>query len=106
VYTVTGLSSQSCSATSTILISTSACNDLPELTKNMIRVFPNPFKETLSISNVGEADIEIVNLIGQSVRKKTISDESRLDLSDLPKGIYFLTVHREGNDLTFRIVKE
>lgn len=63
-----------------------------------IRVFPNPITNVLNIhvSDNFKTDLEITifNSLGQNVYKGFVSDsETALNLRDLAKGVYFLSVH-------------
>ena len=58
---------------------------------------PNPAIDYIQLSGVFQGRLTVVNLKGQTVIEKTISDTQtyRLDVSTLQNGIYFITL--EGN---------
>lgn len=74
-----------------------------------ISVYPNPAKEMLYIDGVNSAQmkIEVFSILGEKLKATVISEESKLkiDISDLPKGIYLLTLSDNYYSVTKRIVK-
>jgi hypothetical protein len=75
---------------------------------NDFKYYPNPVKNTLSISNNYIIDkIEISSLLGQVLIHKKINElQTEINFSDLPNGIYFVKVVSENSEKTFKIVKE
>lgn len=62
-----------------------------------LNVYPNPAVNTIQIEGIGnEEKIEIVDLTGKSIIKTVKNSE--VDISELPKGIYFLK-HKKGNTM-------
>lgn len=70
--------------------------------------YPNPVKNTLTISNASIIDeVEISSVIGQKIRNKKVNDwQTEIDLSELPTGIYFVKVTSIGQNKTVKIIKE
>ncbi len=77
-------------------------------TFNNLNYYPNPVKNSLSISNASLIEeIEITSLIGQRILNKKFNDlQTELDLSELSKGVYFVKVISEGQEKTIKIIKE
>ncbi|MEC4004101.1 T9SS type A sorting domain-containing protein [Flavobacterium sp. SUN052] len=75
---------------------------------NDLKYFPNPVKNSLSISNSSLIDkIEISTIIGQNIFSKTVNNlQTEIDLSDLSNGVYFLKINSEGQEKTIKIIKE
>jgi hypothetical protein len=80
-----------------------------------IKVFPNPANNTLFIEagyNVNIERLSITNALGQIVfslvnpESKQESDSYRIDVSFLPKGIYFLRVRDAEAQKVFKVIKE
>jgi hypothetical protein len=71
-----------------------------------VKSYPNPFKDVLNISDIKNVQtITITDAIGRLV--KTIEKpETKLQLNDLQKGIYFVTLHyKNGNDKSLKVIK-
>ena len=70
--------------------------------------FPNPVKNTLSISNATTIDaIKITSVIGQTVISKKINElQTEVNLNALSNGTYFVKVTSEGQEKTVKIIKE
>lgn len=73
-----------------------------------LNYFPNPVKNSLTISNESSIDsVEITSLLGQTMLlQKVNSLQTEIDLSELSTGIYFVKVISEGQEKTVKIVKE
>jgi len=69
-----------------------------------VRVGPNPASDELAVKagqNLGK--IGLVDMSGKTVLSKTVSaSETTLDISDLPQGIYFLTIGDQAIENSYR----
>lgn len=114
IYTVEVFNSQSgCSITDTIKVSFGGVNAVKDLLSqvDLIDVYPNPFKEFLYLKSklqgnqsVNNKIIRILDVYGQLIKSMEISftkEEIRIDLGNLPPGIYFIN----GLGKTKRIIK-
>jgi Leucine-rich repeat (LRR) protein len=75
-----------------------------EISHNYFDIYPNPFSDFIYIKSdkiIGE-NIEIVNSIGQTVLKEKITS-TKINLSRLAKGIYYLKLSSKNNVL--KIIK-
>jgi hypothetical protein len=82
------------------------------VTAKTIKLYPNPTNGNLFVNlpeNNGNAvTISITNMIGSVIQVKKVdnpSDQVRLDLSGLGKGIYFIKVTGNGFETTTKVVK-
>jgi Secretion system C-terminal sorting domain/Repeat of unknown function (DUF5648) len=76
---------------------------------NNIVAYPNPTSGLINIKNNSKTidEVSVNNMFGETVQtKKLNSTNADLDLSNLPKGIYFVKVKSEGEEKVMRIVKE
>ncbi len=75
----------------------------PELT-----VYPNPFNHELTIDlgrySENPVEIYLYNSVGQEVKRFNTQEQTRVDLSQLEKGIYFLRAIENGQLLTTKKV--
>lgn len=61
-------------------------------------VFPNPATDMLSVHlyNIKEEEeIKVYNIIGKLMMTKMVSEVSQIDVSTLPKGMYFISLKRK-----------
>ncbi|MEK6481882.1 T9SS type A sorting domain-containing protein [Catalinimonas sp. 4WD22] len=84
--------------------------DVGTNTASSLRVFPVPATSTLNIrieSLQGRSEIKLLDKLGNTLLQQ-VSDQplQQLDLSSLPKGIYFIKISDHKDTQTFRIVKE
>ena len=72
--------------------------------KKQIRFYPNPVKDVLNFATPsGIKSIRITDLSGRTILNETIGFENGLNLSQLPKGTYIVTIN--GTD-TQKLIKE
>lgn len=90
---------------STVVVSNLA---IENVVFNDFKYYPNPVKNTLSISNNYIINkIEISSLLGQVlIHKKTNELQSEINLVELPNGIYFVKIESENCEKMFKILKE
>lgn len=75
--------------------------------KISVHVFPNPFSDNIRIKleNENTASFYLTNILGQQINKGVFFKETNLDLSAVPKGIYFLTIKSQKIITTIKLVK-
>ena len=80
----------------------------PNFAFNDLNYFPNPVKNSLSISNSNTIDfIEITSVLGQKILAQKVNDlETEIDMSNLSKGIYFVKIGSQNQEKVVKIVKE
>ncbi len=73
-----------------------------------LNYFPNPVKNSLTISNNSIIDsVEIISVLGQQMlSQKVTSLQTEINMSGFSRGIYFVKVTSEGQEKTVKIVKE
>jgi hypothetical protein len=75
---------------------------------NNFSVYPNPATSFLNIvsENINPAKVSVFDLTGKKVfSSKTHDNYSRLDISSLPSGIYFLNIINSSEAATVRFIK-
>ncbi|OFY34102.1 MAG: hypothetical protein A2W91_06420 [Bacteroidetes bacterium GWF2_38_335] len=96
------VSNGSCSASS---IDIDVTVSSPELTKNSIRIFPNPTNGIIHITNAENSRIEIRNIIGAVIMTKTISGSNNtIDLSGFAEGTYLMKITSSNKVITKKVV--
>lgn len=96
----------------------STVTGIQDLTENILTsIFPNPFTNEIFIEQGNEqpqySQISISDILGKQIKiiniesLNIISDKRRIDVSELPKGIYFVTLKGNGTKAkTIKLVKE
>ena len=111
-YTVTLTDDNNCQSIETFnLLGPVGINDIDLITN--FTLFPNPtkssFNVTASFSTTLKGEIELTNLLGQVLNRFSFNNSSlkeEFDVSQLPTGIYLVTLKTEGGQLTKKLVVE
>ena len=70
-----------------------------------INIYPNPAKDVLNIYNAENANISIFDIVGKLViSENNISATQSINISNLTKGTYFVTINRNNSVETQKIV--
>ncbi|AXO79883.1 DUF4832 domain-containing protein [Olleya aquimaris] len=74
---------------------------------NNFSIFPNPASDfiTIQFKNSSKEKVKIYNMIGQLVKETTISNNKKLDLSDLVNGIYIIRL-ADKKSITHKFIKQ
>lgn len=74
---------------------------------NEVKIYPNPFKDVIKISNIKDAEVlKVTDVSGRAV-KTIIKPSSEINLSDLKSGVYFLTIQsKDEKTQSFKVIKE
>ena len=77
-----------------------------DFTKHL-QIYPNPFNSILNISYQNIRSIEIFNVLGNSLFKKTFSRTNNysFDLTNLTAGIYFIKIELNNTIFIEKIIK-
>jgi len=105
LYNVVAVYSDGCEASTDTLIGIGVSGEgINENCERILTVYPNPASEMLTIINNSsiETKVEIVNMVGQVVKRFEIIDRKELNISDLESGVYFVKM----NGSTEKIVIE
>lgn len=72
-----------------------------------LNIYPNPASNSIDIQTNQEIEtIRIYNNLGQKVPiKNNLTDEKHIDISMLPKGIYFLEIITKTNRISKQLIK-
>ena len=72
---------------------------------NAINIYPNPATDNITIESSHKATIEIYNLQGQSIKSLAINEgKTNIDVSEIPKGIYFIKSYFEAEIIIRKII--
>lgn len=80
-----------------------------EISAPSIQVYPNPFRQKLSLASIGTGtyQISLLDLSGQEHFNKVleINGQSDVDFGDLPSGTYLIKIRGEGINEIRRVIK-
>lgn len=65
--------------------------------EQLVSLYPNPSKGQINIVSHSEAEIEIIDMSGQIVRKKQRIEAGKTSLNGLKDGIYILTIYSNNS---------
>lgn len=74
-----------------------------------ISVYPNPTKDLLHLDNIVLENVIIYDSLGKSVKSKTFTSgttQNSINVSSLPKGLYFASISSEGVTTVKKIMVE
>jgi hypothetical protein len=66
-----------------------------------ITLYPNPVSSILNIEVKEQTQISIINMLGEVVKTETINGASKLDVSHLNTGVYFIQDSKSGKAIKF-----
>jgi hypothetical protein len=111
-YTVVVTDAQGCIFRSTVVVD--MVNDVPKLktNDNYFSLYPNPAREVLQVQfinwRVRSLDVAISDASGRQVRnmvRPVIDQQLRLEVGDLPEGMYYLTLSDGQMAVTEKFMK-
>ena len=83
--------------------------DNSQILEKNFTIFPNPVLDNISIKSENNEqidDVEIYNLLGKKVFKKSVDDvKSTIDLGQLSKGMYLIKIFSDDIIITKKIIK-
>ena len=72
-----------------------------------IKMFPNPTTDKVTITLESEAKYSLMNLTGQLVQEGNLSNgNNTVGLTELPAGLYLLTVETDKGRVTQKVIKQ
>lgn len=75
-----------------------------ELSKNDVKIFPNPASHFIKISGLSKTEnYSIYNILGSKISSGKISNNEKIDIQNLSNGLYLL---KFNNGNTIKLIKE
>ncbi|WP_121049109.1 T9SS type A sorting domain-containing protein [Lacinutrix venerupis] len=79
--------------------------DAVSLSTNSIKLYPNPATDVVNIkTNQTIENVSVFNVNGQKVLE--IANQSQINISNLPTGMYFLNINTNQSNQTIKILKQ
>lgn len=76
------------------------------LEQNLVEIFPNPTEGEINIkTDLERFDFEIINLDGHMVMSGSGDHSFTLPMIEIPSGLYFITIKKEGYQFNQKIIK-
>jgi hypothetical protein len=72
-----------------------------KINNSQITIYPNPTSSMLNIEVKEQTQISITNILGDDVKTETINGTSKLDVSNLSAGVYFIQDAKSGKAIKF-----
>ena len=106
-YSVMGNNSGGCVATKTFSVAVRKCTELAEVeAQNNLRLFPMPVINEVQLELPFAAEIHLIDHTGKEIYSADLEKGTRkIDMSNLPAGIYFIRIHTETASIYERIIK-
>lgn len=108
MYEVTYIASNDCNADTMTLELNYISTSTEELIAQNFIVMPNPFTSVIRIETniTATVDMTIYNMLGEKVKTLEFSNHIEVDLSDLPRGTYFLGYSNEGESNWVKLIRD
>jgi hypothetical protein len=92
-----------CSSTAQVnLLSIADISTLPE-----VKLYPNPAQSSVTITANDIRSVQLINLMGQTIQRKQVAgDQTRLNLHELPSGIYFVRVETANAVVVKKLIRK
>jgi len=90
-----------------VIVPPAVSNDRPEYyDPESVTLSPNPVSEELHLAGIpfDEANITVFNASG-SMMPNVLSNRNTLDVSQLPPGLYFIRIEKDGQLILKRFIK-
>ena len=101
-FMVSGTGTMSCKSSKIVEVVVDACTGIIE-NEISTEVFPNPCRDHLIITRVGNVDFVVVyDLTGREIIKSELSNRNQIDVSALKPGLYVVSIDKKK----IRFVKE
>lgn len=81
---------------------------LSDVEISMFKLYPNPANDVVNISAAKKISrVELCNILGQTVKSKEVdAKETKMDVSGMTKGVYFIRVYSDNKVATKKLVVE
>jgi hypothetical protein len=85
-------------------------NSIANLNANAIKIYPNPVSDYLTIDfdEATIADVKMMDMNGRIISEISLNDNQTshsINLSQISRGVYFLSIEIEGQVLNYKLVK-
>lgn len=109
-FRITVISNKGCVASDDIMVKVFAPTGINRLDSNeTLKIFPNPAHDKLNLTFEDncffESTINLIDITGETIKIwNTHTNELTLDIHDVPKGLYFISIRNENNKHVRKVI--
>lgn len=81
-------------------------NTVENIQASKYKLYPNPAKDRIFITNANEATYQICNLSNQVIVRNIYRNDSGIDVSHLSAGVYFIEIQNQKTSQKLKFIKE
>ncbi len=114
-YGVTVVDGNGCTVTDSVVVHLDACTRVEPVHGNpaAFSIYPNPFNESFVLEipegTKGLLEISVTNILGQEVVERKVyaatANRLQIDMSNRPKGLYFVRIRSEAGNKVIKVIK-
>jgi hypothetical protein len=107
-YTVIGTDANGCKDTAKVSVKVSACTGLAESDQSGISIYPNPSTGRFTVKSEYDVVLHVSNELGQLLRVIELNGQNQyqVQVSDLPRGIYFIKGEIGNGRINHKLIVE
>lgn len=105
IYSVVILDEEGCSGNDIIEVNSSQANLESDITQAILVISPNPTSDFITIQFEGEFVYSLVSINGKLMTTGVGFDQTKLNLTQYSKGIYFIQFNSDTVNQTVKVVK-
>lgn len=81
---------------------------LSDLFEFDVQIYPNPANDFIQLETnaVQNIQVQIMDMLGKRYNALSLGHSSRIDISNLPSGIYFITIKTDNSSLIRKFIKK
>lgn len=86
---------------------TQTSNSVPEVSANAATIYPNPAKNFILIKfpeDVNFVDVSIIDINGKNIYNSVVNNQNPIDISQYPKGLYFVKLIAKGKIFVNKLI--
>jgi hypothetical protein len=105
---VIGTDLNSCMDTTQVMVRVTGCAGLTENGQSSVSVYPNPSTGKFTVKSEDDIVVQVLNELGQLLRVIELNEHNQrqVQISDLPKGIYFIQGESANGNLKHKLIVE
>jgi hypothetical protein len=102
-------------ASKTVYINVVTATGIEKISENLVKLYPNPVVDKITLSGISvfaagkKAKLKIIDHLGKLVfitEKEYLSDIEYIEVGNLTKGAYYLSIQSENHILIKRFIKQ